>query len=132
MSKLVLRLLINMAALYAAFFLLDGNGLTVQSGGWVSLLWLAVIFGLVNALIRPFLMVVGCPFIVATLGLGTLLVNTLLFYLAGLIGSNFGVGFTVDGFWPAFLGALIVSVVSFVLSVIFGADRKGPRPRKDD
>jgi putative membrane protein len=132
MRKLILRLLINMAALYAAFFLLSGSGLNLQSGGWLPLLWLAIIFGLVNALIRPFLMVVGCPFIVATLGLGTLLVNTLLFYLAGVIGSNFGVGFTVDGFWPAFLGALIVSVVSFVLSIILGADRKSPRPHKND
>ena len=127
MSKLILRVLINMAALYAAFFLLGGNGLNVQDGSWLSLLWLAVIFGLVNALIRPLAMVVGCPVILLTLGLGTLLVNTLMFYLAGIIGSNFGVGFTVDGFLPAFLGALIVSVVSFVLSMIFGADRKSRR-----
>lgn len=127
MSKLILRILINMAALYAAFFLLGGNGLNVQDGSWLSLLWLAVIFGLVNALIRPLTMVVGCPVILLTLGLGTLLVNTLMFYLAGIIGSNFGVGFTVDGFLPAFLGALIVSVVSFVLSMIFGADRKSRR-----
>jgi putative membrane protein len=131
MRKLILRLLINMAALYAAFFLLDGNGLNAQSGGWISLLWLAVIFGLVNALIRPVLMVVGCPVIVLSLGLGTLLINTLLFYLAGVIGTNFGVGFTVDGFWSAFLGALIVSVVSFILSIILGADRKD-RPHKND
>ena len=67
MSKLILKILINMAALYAAFFLLGGRGLNIQDGSWLSLLWLAVIFGLVNAFIRPFLMVVGCPFIVATL-----------------------------------------------------------------
>jgi putative membrane protein len=54
------------------------------------------------------------------LGFGTLLVNTLLFVLAGWIGTQFQVGFTVDGFIPAFLGALIVSVVSFVLNLIFG------------
>jgi len=132
MSKLILRVLINMAALYAAFFLLGGNGLHVQDGSWLSLLWLAVIFGLVNALIRPVVMFAGCPVIILTLGLGTLLVNTLMFYLAGIIGSNFGVGFSVDGFWPAFLGALVVSVVSFVLSVILGADRKNRRPRHDD
>ena len=131
MSKLILKILINMAALYAAFFLLGGRGLNIQDGSWLSILWLAVIFGLVNAFIRPLLMVVGCPFIVATLGLGTLLVNTLLFYLAGIIGANFGVGFTVDGFWPAFLGALIVSVVSFVLSVVTGADRKSRRHDDD-
>jgi putative membrane protein len=62
--------------------------------------------------------VVGCPIIILTLGLGSLLINTLLFYLAGVIGSNFGVGFTVSGFWPAFFGALIVSVVSFILSML--------------
>ena len=82
-----------------------------------SFIWLALIFGLLNALLRPLLQILTCPLIILTLGLGTLLINTLMFYLAGLIGQYFHVGFTVEGFWPAFLGALIVSVVSFVLSL---------------
>lgn len=119
MKKFLLRLLINAVALYAAIVLLNGRGITPQSDNWVSLLWLALIFGIVNAILRPILVVVGCPIIILTLGLGSLLINTLLFYLAGAIGSSFGVGFTVSGFWPAFFGALIVSVVSFFLNVLF-------------
>lgn len=119
MKRFIFRLLINAVALYAAIALMNGRGIIPQSSNWVSLLWLALIFGLINAILRPILVVAGCPFIILTLGLGTLLINTLLFYLAGEIGSRFGVGFTVTGFWPAFLGALIVSIVSFLLSSLF-------------
>lgn len=119
MKKFILRILINAAALYAAIWLMAGRGITPQSTNWLSFLWLALIFGLINAILRPILMVAGCPFIVLTLGLGTILINTLLFYLAGLIGTQFGVGFTVTGFWPAFFGAIIVSIVSLVLNSIF-------------
>ena len=119
MKKLIIRWFINGIALYAAIALLNGRGITPQSESWVSLIWLALIFGLINAILKPILTVVGCPFIILTLGLGTLLINTLLFYLAGEIGLNFGVGFSVDGFLPTFLGALIVSIVSFVLGLIF-------------
>ena len=99
-------------------------GFTSRAPNWLSFLWLAVIFGLINAFLRPLLKALTCPLIILTLGLGTLLINTLLFYLAGLVGTNFGVGFTVDGFVPAFLGALIVSVVSFVLNLVFKEELK--------
>ncbi len=118
MFKFIIRWAINTIALYAAIVILNGHGITPQSSHWVSLIWLALIFGAINAILRPILVVVGCPILVLTLGLGTLLINTLLFYLAGLIGQYFGVGFSVDGFVPAFLGALIVSVVSFFLSAL--------------
>jgi putative membrane protein len=124
MRKFLFRLAINAVALYAAIVLLNGRGINPQSDNWLSILWLALIFGLVNSLIRPFLVVIGCPFIVLTLGLGILLINTLMFYLAGLIGSIFGVGFTVDGLIPAFLGALIVSIVSMLLEKILGDTRR--------
>jgi len=78
----------------------------------------------VNAIIRPLVMVLSCPLIVLTLGLGTLLVNTGMFALAGWIGTSFGYGFEVNGFWGAFLGALIVSVVSFILSLFFRGSLK--------
>ncbi len=117
--KFILRLLSNAVGLYLAVYLLRGTYIIPQSDSWVSYLWLALIFGLVNAIIRPLLMVVSCPFIVLTLGLGTLVINTLMFWLAGWIGTQFGVGFTVNGFVGAFLGALIVSIVSFILSLIF-------------
>ena len=124
MQKLIIRWLINTVALYAAVALMNGHGITPQSENWLSFIWLALIFGLINAIIKPILVVAGCPFIVLTLGLGVLLINTLLFYLAGVIGQNFGVGFQVEGFLAAFLGALIVSVVSFILGIFFKDERR--------
>jgi len=123
MGRFLVRLAINAVALYAAVALLAGRGINPQSDNWLSFIWLALIFGLINAILRPILVVVGCPILILTLGLGSLLINTLLFYLAGLIGQSFGVGFSVDGFLPAFLGALIVSIVSFVLNSLLRDDR---------
>ena len=118
MKNFIIRLIINAIALYAAVALLNGNGLNPQSSNWLSFIWLALIFGVINAILKPILTVLSCPILILTLGLGSLLINTLLFYLAGLIGTNFGVGFTVSSFWTAFLGALIVSVVSFILNIL--------------
>ena len=120
--KFFLRWLFNAVALYAAIAILNGHGLTPQSTNWLSFIWLALIFGLVNAVIRPLLMVLTCPLIILTLGLGTLLINTLMFYLAGVIGQSFQVGFIVSGFWPAFLGGLIVSAISFFLNLFIKDD----------
>jgi putative membrane protein len=120
MRKFLLHLVANAIALYVAVYLLRNSGITVQNSNWLTFLWLALIFGVVNATIKPLLTVLTCPLIILTLGFGTLLINTLLFVLAGWIGAQFQVGFTVDGFMPAFLGALIVSVVSFALNLIFG------------
>jgi putative membrane protein len=124
MKKLLIRLGINAIALYAAIYLLRPDYIQPQSDNWLTFLWLALIFGLVNAVVRPILMVMSCPLLVLTLGLGTLLINTLMFALAGWIGTQFGVGFTVNGFLGAFLGSLVVSVVSVVLSVLFAGELK--------
>jgi putative membrane protein len=115
--KFLLRVLINAVAVFAAVQLLSGH-IIMQNDQWYAFLVLGLIFGLVNALIKPILMVASCPLVVLTLGLGTLLVNTLLFLIAGWIGQAFNFGFTIptNGFWYAFLGALIVSFVSFILS----------------
>ena len=127
MTKFFLRWAINAVALYAAVALLQGRGLVPQNTSWLSFIWLALIFGLVNALLRPLLTILTCPLIILTLGLGTLLINTLLFYLAGIIGINFGVGFTVDSFWTAFLGALVVTVISLVLSLVLREEMRDRR-----
>jgi putative membrane protein len=124
MYKFLLRLIINAVALYAAVVILNGRGITPQTTNWLSFIWLALIFGVINALLKPLLAILTCPLIILTLGLFTLLINTLLFYLSGLVGKNFGVGFTVDGFIPAFLGGLIVSAVSILLTVIFKEPRR--------
>jgi putative membrane protein len=135
MTKLLIRLGINAIAVYAAIFLLNGRGINAEASGWLYYIVLGLIFGLVNAILRPFLVFLSCPLIILTLGLGSLLINTLMFYLSGLIGQYFGFGFSVDGFWPAFFGSLIVSVVSFILGMLFHDELKGrrplPRPRRD-
>lgn len=117
MTKFFLRWVINAVALYLAIFLLDGRGLEF-TGNWISIIWLALIFGLVNAFLRPLLSLLTCPLIILTLGLFTLLINTFLFWLTGQIGQAFNLGLSVEGFWPAFLGGLIVSLVSIALSLV--------------
>ncbi len=122
MNRFIMRWLINAVALYAAIAIVPG--VHPQTANWLSFIWLALIFGLLNALLRPLLKFLTCPLIILTLGLFTLVINTFLFWLAGVVGTNFGVGFTVDGFWPAFLGGLIVSLVSVILTVVFKDEMK--------
>ncbi len=122
MNCFIIRWAINTVALYAAIYLVPG--VVAQNPNWLSFIWLALIFGLVNALLRPLLTILTCPLIILTLGLFTLLINTLLFYLSGLIGNAFGVGFTVDNFWAALLGGVVVSLVSIVLSMILKDELK--------
>ncbi len=123
MNKFLIRLLINAIALYAAVAIVPGIS-PLPGTSWISYLGLAFIFGLLNAVVRPLLKFLTCPLIILTLGLFTLVINTLMFWLTGLIGLNFGIGFTVDGFWPAFLGGLIVSLVSVVLTAFVKDDKR--------
>src|SRR5574341_104472 len=125
MTKFLLRWIINAVAIFLAIKFVPG--ITLNSG-LLSIVWLALIFGLVNAFLRPLLKFLTCPLIVATLGLFTLLINTFLFWLTGLIGQKFGIDITIAGFWPAFLGGLVVSVVSVVLTLILKDELKGKRP----
>ncbi len=131
MSRLILRWAINAVAIWAAIALLRGNGIDIQASGYVPIIILGLIFGLLNALVRPVIELLTCPLIILTLGLGTLLINTLLFWLTGVIGNQFNAGFTVDGFWPAFWGALIVSLVSMVLTMLLRDElKRDRRPRR--
>ena len=122
LGRLLMRWAINAVAIWAAIRLVPGIVPTENSVE--AMIVIALIFGLVNAIIRPIVALLTCPLIILTLGLGTLLINTAMFWLAGDIGKQFGFGFTVDGFWPAFLGALVVSIVSMVLSSVLGTDRR--------
>ncbi len=126
MTKLIIRWVINAIALWVAITFVPGIH---SQPSWVGIFGLALIFGLVNALLHPLISLLTCPLLILTLGLGTLLINTLLFWLSGLIGNQFGIGFTVDGFWPAFFGALIVTLVSTVLTLFVKDELKG---RKKD
>ena len=128
MTRFILRWAINAAALFAAIAILPGIDLPAGAS-WLSLIWLALIFGLVNALFRPLLKFLTCPLILLTLGLFVLVINTLLFALTGWIGNAFGVGFILADpwFWNAFLGGLIVSLISLVLTGILKDELKKGR-----
>lgn len=130
MKKFFIQLLVNAFAFYVAITLLRGNGIEPVGNHWQNYLILALIFSVINAILRPILTVLGCPVIVLTLGLGFLLINTLLFYLTGLIGTQLGFGFTVAGFIPAFLGALIVSIVTVFFNWILRNEFRNDRPTK--
>jgi putative membrane protein len=120
MTKFFVRWAINAVALYVAVAFVPG--IHPQSTNWLTFIWLALIFGVLNALLGPLLKLLTCPLILLTLGLFTLIVNALLFYLAGYIGTSFGVGFTVDGFIPALLGSIVVSIVSIILSLVLRSE----------
>jgi putative membrane protein len=123
--RLFIRSLIAAVAVAAAAWLVPGIAIT--GNGYVAVGVMAVVLGLVNALIRPVLKFLSCGLIFLTLGLFTLVVNGVAFWLAGAIAS--GVGFHVAGLWPAIWGSLVVSVVSFLLSV-FVPDRSEGRGRR--
>jgi len=93
-------------------------GITPVDNSVESVIVNALIFGLVNAFIRPLMQFMTCPLIILSLGMGALLVNTFMFLLAGWIGIYIGYGFRVDGFGAAFMGALVVSFVSVPISFL--------------
>ncbi len=129
MNRLFIRWAINAVALFAAIQIVPG--IQAQDTSWGAILGLALIFGLVNALISPILKLLTCPLIILTLGLFTLLINTLIFYLAGQVGTWFGIGFDVAGFGTAFLGGLVTSIVSVFLTLILKDDKKGKHKKRD-
>lgn len=127
MTKFILRLAINAIALYLAILILPER-IELQSE-LTSILWLALIFGLVNALFRPLLKFLTCPLILLTLGLFTLVINTFLFWLTSVIGQSFGIELIISDpvWWNAFLGGLIVSIVSVIMTLILKDELKGKR-----
>jgi len=124
MTKFILRLAINAIGLYLAVLIVPGIDL---KDNLVSILWLALIFGLVNALVRPLINLLTCPLIILTLGLFTIVINTFMFWLTTVIGQSFGFGLTISDpvWWNAFLGGLVVSVVSVIMTLILIDELKG-------
>jgi putative membrane protein len=113
--KLLIRWAIIAFSLFVAAWLVPG--IRVEGNAWLIFTVMAVILGLVNAVVRPILTLLTCSLVILTLGLFVLVINALTLWLASSIAVNwFHVGFYVDGFWAAFLGALIVSIVSVILS----------------
>ncbi len=109
------RLLVNAAALWVATRLVPGVS---YEGGVLPFLGVAIVFGVVNAFIRPIAKLLTLPFIVITFGVFALVVNGLMLWLTSGLSGTLGLGFHVSGFWPAFWGALVVSIVSTLLSVM--------------
>ena len=113
---MILRWGVNAVAIWVAFRFVPG--VTPVELSVEAVIVNALIFGLVNAFIRPLMKFMSCPLIILTLGLGTLLINTLMFVLTGYIGRFIGYGFLFDGFAAALKGALVVSLVSVPISFL--------------
>jgi putative membrane protein len=106
----LIRLIVNAIALIAVAYVVPG----VHVSGIVGALIAALILGIVNAILRPVLIIVSLPLEIVTLGLFTFVINGLLFWLV----SALHVGLYVDGFWPAFWGAIVMGIVSWILSLL--------------
>ena len=127
--RFLLRVLVSAAALGVATAAVPGIELLAGSG-WSkvgTLLGVALIFGLINATLKPLIKVIGCAFYVLTLGLAALVVNGLLLWLTSVVAGDLTLPFHVTGFWPAFWGAIIVGLVSWVLHLIIGDERRQRR-----
>lgn len=126
--NLLLRLVINAAALYAATRFVGGIS---YSGEPAGLLGVAVVFAVVNTFIKPVVKFFSFPVIFLTLGLFTLVVNGLMLMLTAHWSSTLGFAFTVRGLGPAWKGALVVTIVSYVLNWLLVEDDKERKRRKD-
>ena len=124
MEKILIQVVVNAAALWVAVQVVDG----IEFGGeWWELLIVALIFALVNTFLRPVLRIVTLPITIITLGLFLLVINALLLLLTGMVAVDLGLGFVVDGFLPAVLGAIIISLVSLAITMVLRTARIGRR-----
>jgi len=119
MATLV-RIVVVAVALWVATLVVPGIAITATTPALRigTLVAVALIFGVVNAVVKPVVKLLGCAFYILTLGLFALVVNALLFLLVGYLAERLGLPFVVDGFVPAFFGAIVVALVSFVLHVV--------------
>ena len=118
MIRLIIRLAVNAIALWAAFQIVPGLTYTAESN--TSLILIALVFGLVNALVRPIIILLTCPLIILSLGFFVLIINTIMLsltiWLAGPDTLNLGISST--GFWATFFGAIVISIVSGVINLL--------------
>jgi putative membrane protein len=120
----VVRLLINAAALWVATRLVPG---VTYQGGWLAFFGVALVFGAVNTFIGTAAKILTFPLVIVTIGLFILVINGLMLWLTSTVAGALGLGFHVSGFWPAFWGALVVTIVSAAL----GAMIREPHTRDD-
>ena len=124
--RVLLRWLINALAIYVASKVVPGIDVTDE---W-AIVAVALILGLVNALIRPLLKFFTCPLIILTLGLFLFVINAAMLGLTAWVAGQLGIGFWVVDFWAAFWGALVISLVSLALTLLIrGEEKERPRSR---
>src|SRR4030042_1452177 len=120
MAYIILRVMINALSIVAAVKLVEG---ITFSGQWWKMIITGAIFGLVNSLIKPIVTLFTFPFIILTLGIFTLIINTLMLIITSHLSESLDLGLQIKGFWPAFWGAIIVSIVSMILSWLTGVKK---------
>lgn len=119
--RFLLRLVATAVALWVAVLMVPG---ITYTGGAFGLLGVALVFGVVNAVIRPVLKLLTCPLVVLTLGLFVFVLNAFMLWLTSELSLALGIGFDVDGFWTALLGAIIVGLTSTVLTLFVGVQHE--------
>ena len=120
----VIQILVNAAALYAAVYVIDGIDFV---GEWWKLLLVALAFSLLNTYVRPILRILTLPISVITLGIFLLVINAAMLLLTSAISDQLNLGFHVADFGAAFLGAIVVAIVGWILSIVIGAARMPTR-----
>jgi putative membrane protein len=123
--SILIWVVVNALALAAATGLLTGITLTgeTNSDRAGTLVLVALVFGVVNAVVRPVVKVLSLPFIILTLGLLIFVINALMLLLTSWLSGQLGLGFHVTGFWTAVVGAVIVAVTTWVLELVLPGDR---------
>jgi putative membrane protein len=126
-TRLLIHWIITAIAVAVAILLIPG--ITVDSNAAIAVGVTALVLGLLNVFVRPILQFLSCGCIVATLGLFLFVINAGTLWLSSWICQNWlGVGFVVDGFWPAFWGGIVISVVSWLLYTFVGGPQQQPLP----
>ena len=117
---LLMRIIVNTIAVAIVIWLVPGiHG--PQFGGLDSIiqyLIIGIIFGLVNAILKPILSLLTCPLVMLTLGLFIFVINGFLLWLTSILAQSFGISFAIDGLGPLIIGTILISIVSFVLNLI--------------
>lgn len=116
-QRLVLRWLISSLAIFVAIWLVPG--IEFSGPGW-HIGVVALVFGLLNVLLRPLIYLLTCPLVILTLGLFGLVINAVLLGLTSALADQLAINFHIDGFWPAFWGGLVISIVTTLLSIVAG------------
>ncbi len=124
--RLLVRLLVNAAALWVAVRFIPGISF---QGNPVLLLAVALVFGVVNTIVKPIVTLLSLPAVLLTLGIFLLVINALMLWFTGWLSTRLGLGFQVEGFGAAFLGAIVVSLVAWALTLFLGERRASDEPR---